>query len=159
MLCNVLQPPSTLHSPVFHLSLLLPPPHLSPSCPLHRLLPPRRSSDSTPSWRCSIEIQFPPAHPSHLSTFNPLALSLVVLFSTSSSSSPSSSISPITPPRLPHYSGDPQHPGKEATGCIPRDKLRSSIIHRNLQVPLFKRHFLTVPWPLHVGHKHEDGWF
>ena len=47
------------------------------------------------------------------------------------------STSPTKPP--PHRSGDPQHPGKEATGCIPRDKLRGSIIHRNLQAPLFKR--------------------
>lgn len=43
------------------------------------------------------------------------------------------------PPRLPYRSGDPQHSGKEATGCIPRDKLRGSIIHGNLQAPLFKR--------------------
>lgn len=60
-------------------------------------------------------------------------------FSTTSSASSFFSTSPITPPGPPYHSGDPQHPGKEATGCIPRDKLRGSIIHGNLQAPLFKR--------------------
>lgn len=85
-------------------------------------LPPRfsRPSGSLPSWRCSIEIQFPPTHPSHLPTLSPFLHLLLY-------------ISHETPP---HHSGDPQHPGKEATGCIPRDKLRGSIIHGNL---LFKR--------------------
>lgn len=99
--------------------------------PFPALPPPRFSrSGSLPSWRCSIEIQFPPTHPSHLPTY---------LRPHPSFTSSSFSTFPITPPRLPYRSGDPQHSGKEATGCIPRDKLRDSIIHGNLQAPLFKR--------------------
>lgn len=48
--------------------------------PPSRLLPPRFSypSGSLPPWRCSIEIQFPPAHPSHLPTFSLLLLPLLL---------------------------------------------------------------------------------
>ena len=35
-------------------------------------------------------------------------------------------------PRLSLHSGNPEDSGKEATGCIPCDKLRGSIIHGNL---------------------------
>lgn len=104
--------------------------------PLFPALPPPRfshPSDSLPPWRCSIEIQFPPTHPSHLPTY------LRPHPSFTSSSFFFFSTSPITPLRSPYPSGDPQHSGKEATGCIPRDKLRGSIIHGNLQAPLFKR--------------------
>lgn len=130
----------------YSLLLTLPSPALPLSLPLSRafsalpaLPPPRfsRPSGSLPPWRCSIEIQFPPTHP--LSpTYLPTYLRPHPSF-TSSSSFFFFSTSPITPPRSPYRTGDSQHSGKEATGCIPRDKLRGSIIHGNLQAPLFKR--------------------
>lgn len=138
MPCNVLQPPST--SPLFphrpHGSSFSLRAAATLSCPspsAARGYHPAAShpSSSLPTRRGSIEIQFPPTHPSHLPS---------ALFSaTAASSSSSSSTSPVTSPQPPRRSGDPQHPGKEATGCIPCDKLRGSIIHGNLQAPLFKR--------------------
>lgn len=74
---NVLQPPTLpLPAPFTHLQLsfsLRAATLLVPSSPSSALLPPRfsRPSGSLPSWRCSIEIQFPPAHPSHLPTLSP----------------------------------------------------------------------------------------
>lgn len=74
MPCNVLQPPSTLPLPPVlpSSSLPFPPRCHSPGPPPPALPPPRFSlpSNSLPSWRCSIEIQFPPTHPSHLPTSN-----------------------------------------------------------------------------------------
>lgn len=145
MPCNVLQPPTLPplrpSSPVF-ISLFPSALPLSWS-PSSVLPPPRfsRPSGSLPSWRCSIEIQFPPTHPSHLPTLSPFLYLLLY-------------ISYETPP---HHSGDPQHPGKEATGCIPCDKLRGSIIHGNL---LFKRLPSSTARPLPISRqarcKHEN---
>lgn len=57
-------------SPSFHLHLSF---SLRAVSPFSVLLPPRFShpSGSLPSWRCSIEIQFPPTYPSHLPTLSP----------------------------------------------------------------------------------------
>lgn len=133
----LLATPSTFVHLSRSLSLsFFPPPPLSHRSPPARLLPPRFSypSGSLPSWRCSIEIQFPPAHPSHLPTFSlPLPLFLyyllrllLLLYISYNSSRPPSPF------------GRPSAPGK-GSHCIPRDKLRGSIIHGNLQAPLFKR--------------------
>lgn len=85
MPCNVLQPPSTLSStpptalPLLSLLLLLLLLHLLP--PLVLILPLALATFAlfTPlvplPWRCSIEIQFPPSHPSHLPPPVPLSLS------------------------------------------------------------------------------------
>lgn len=151
MPCNVLQPPS---SHPFHLrsslSLSLFPfslRHRSPivllplACYHHALATPLALSR-----RGGVRSKFNFHQPTPL-TYLPSA-SPSPCFSTTSSASSFFSTSPITPPGPPHHSGDPQHPGKEATGCIPRDKLRGSIIHGNLQAPLFKRRpFSHLAWP------------
>lgn len=96
----------------------------------------------------------PPPHYRHPALVAPPALSPVVAVFDRNSISTGPPLSPTLSPVLhlllyisygtpPHYSRGPQHPGKEATGCIPRDKLRGSIIHGNLQAPLFKR--LPIP--------------
>lgn len=120
MPCNVLQPPSTLllllHLPLLSLLLL----HLLP--PLVLIFPLALAAFAlfTPlvplPWRCSIEIQFPPSHPSHLPPPVPLSTRLPSLL--------------LSLPSL--HSGNPEDSRKEATGCIPCDKLRGSIIHGNL---------------------------
>lgn len=148
MPCNVLQPPSTLSStpptalPLLSLLLLLLLLHLLP--PLVLILPLALATFAlfTPlvplPRRCSIEIQFPPSHPSHLPPPVPLSLSL------------HSRLPSLLLPSL--HSGNPEDSRKEATGCIPRDKLRGSIIHGNLLLRLclktwmlFSRFHATFP--------------
>lgn len=71
MPCNVLRAPSTLSS-YYSISLfiLLTASCASSSLPLSHFLVLSASTPFTPlvllAWRCSIEIQFPPGHPSHL---------------------------------------------------------------------------------------------
>lgn len=134
MPCNVLQPPSTpptysislffllFSSSIFSFSFSLSLALFAPLAP--------------PPWRCSIEIQFPPSHPSHLPP--PLLLSTRLPLPFFSSF-----------PSL--HSGNPEDSRKEATGCIPCDKLRGSIIHGNLLrlclKTLWTLSFLAYPLP------------
>lgn len=129
MPCNVLQPPSPPFPPAaLGLSLFPPlfcPPLPAATTPLHS-----HPSDSL-HRRSGVRSKFNFHRPTPL-TYLPSA----TLFHLP----PSFSTSPVTPTRPPRTVRETLGTrGKEATGCIPRDKLRGSIIHGNLQAPLFKR--------------------
>ena len=147
MPCNVLQPPSTLSStpptalPLLSLLLLLLLLHLLP--PLVLILPLVPSLYSPLSFPCrgGVRSKFNFHRVTPL-TYRPLFLSL--------SLSLHSRLPSLLLPSL--HSGNPEDSRKEATGCIPRDKLRGSIIHGNLLLRLclktwmlFSRFHATFP--------------
>lgn len=127
MPCNVLQPPSTFYSSYCSHHPLLP---LSPPPPPSYLLPFSFSLLLSPlllysplSFLCrgGVRSKFN-FHRATPLTYHPLFLFIRHPPPFPSSFVLSSSL----------HSGNPEDSGKEATGCIPCDKLRGSIIHGNL---------------------------
>lgn len=109
MPCNVLQPPSTFYSSYHTISLFLLYSSFAFSfCTIQR----SRSSVVAVFDRNSISTGLPLSPTTPLLLYATLCSLLLSL------------------PSL--HSGNPEHPGKQATGCIPCNKLRGSIIHGNL---------------------------